>query len=576
MTVHLRPFQLDLERDTYAAWAAGARNVMAVAATGSGKTVFFSKIIRDSAGASCAIAHRQELVSQMSVTLARNGVRHRVIGSATLRRICTRLNIDETGYDHTHPNARCAVAGVDTLVRMDASDPWFKAVSLVVTDEGHHCLTGNKWGAAARMFPNARGLLVTATPMRADGCGLGSHADGIADAMVVAPGMRDLINMGYLTDYRIFAPPSDLDLSAVTVGASGDFSMPKLREATHRSHIVGDVVQSYLKFAGGKLGVTFSVDVESAVEQAQAYRAAGVPAEVVSAKTPDTLRAAILRRFRNRELLQLVNVDLFGEGFDLPAIEVVSMARATQSFSLFSQQFGRALRLMLDPSLQLNWGDFTDSERLAHIARSSKPRAIIIDHVSNVLRHNGPPDRKIIWSLDRREKRSRGTPDDVIPMRVCLNKLDEKTGLPCLQPYERYHVACPFCGFAPVPAGRSSPEMVDGDLQEMDAEVLAALRGDVARVDGAAVLPYSADPSVIGAVKKWHHERQQAQAALREAMAQYGGVHTANGEPLAQAQKRFYLTFGVDVMSAQALGAREAEELRDRITKHFDVSVILF
>ena len=36
----------------------------------------------------------------------------------------------------------------------------------------------------------------------------------------------------------------------------------------------------------------------------------------------------------------LVNVDLFGEGFDLPAIEIVIMARPTASFILYTQQFG--------------------------------------------------------------------------------------------------------------------------------------------------------------------------------------------------------------------------------------------
>lgn len=79
--------------------------------------------------------------------------------------------------------------------------------------------------------------------------------------------------------------------------------------------------------------------------------------------------AAILRRFKARELTVLVNVDLFGEGFDLPATEVVSMARPTMSYALYVQQFSLALRLM-----------------------DGKTEAIIIDHVGNVRRH-GLPDK---------------------------------------------------------------------------------------------------------------------------------------------------------------------------------------
>jgi len=85
--------------------------------------------------------------------------------------------------------------------------------------------------------------------------------------MVLAPSMRDIINMGYLTDYRIFAPPSDLDLTQVAMSqATGDYNADQLRKAVHKSHITGDVVAHYLKLAPGKLGVTFAVDVEAATE----------------------------------------------------------------------------------------------------------------------------------------------------------------------------------------------------------------------------------------------------------------------------------------------------------------------
>src|SRR5882762_8257373 len=141
-------------------------------------------------------------------------------------------------------------------------------------------LRDNKWGKVASMFPNARWLGVTATPNRADGRGLGRHADGLFDTMVHAPSMRELIRMGYLTDYRIFTIPSDVDLTDVPISAGGDFSPEPLRKAVHRSHIVGDVVQHYLRIARGKLGVTFAVDVESATQIAAAFNAAGVKAEV--------------------------------------------------------------------------------------------------------------------------------------------------------------------------------------------------------------------------------------------------------------------------------------------------------
>lgn len=533
MSVILRPYQTLLKRDIYAAWDAGHRNVLAVAATGSGKTTVFSSVIHDHNGPSIAIAHRHELVGQISLALARHGVRHRIIGQQALIRDCVAAHIEHTGRSYYNAVAACGVASVDTLVKMPPETQWFKTVTLWVQDELHHLLAENKWGTAVKLFPNARGLGVTATPVRADGKGLGRNADGLMDTMVFAPSMRDLINDGYLTDYRIFAPPSDLDLSGVAISAGGDYSPDPLRKAVRKSHIIGDVVQHYIRIAPGKLGVTFCTDVESASDVAAAFRQAGVPAETVSAKTPAAVRSAILRRFANGEIKQLTNCDLFSEGFDLPALEVVSMARPTQSFGLYSQQFGRALRVM-----------------------DGKQHAIIIDHVGNVMRH-GVPDAKREWSLDRRERRSRGTPDDVIPVRVCPS---------CTGVYERaaHGMVCPYCGHVAEPASRSMPEMVDGDLYELDAETLERMRG------GIDVPPAShPTPLIQRSLLARHRERADAQAELRGAMAEWGGRRSGetDEETIRRLQREFFVTFGIDVLSAQALGRAEAEALTERIRR---------
>lgn len=567
MTIKLRPYQSDLDRDTNAAWAAGAVDVGANSATGSGKTVFFSHKIQQHNGGSIAVAHRQELVSQISVALARNEVRHRIIGSKSVAKNIVSMHMADGGRSYYDQNARCAAAGVDTLIRMEPHDPLFAQTTLFVQDEAHHSLRDNKWGIARKMFPNAKGLHVSATWMRADGRGLGRHADGFVDTLVNAPMMRDLINMGYLTDYRVLTvKPSDLDLSHVDISsATGDFNAHQLRDATKASkRLIGDVVRHYQEWAPGKLGVTFAVDVEEATKIAVAFRAAGVRAEVVSAKTPDALRMEILRKFRRREVLQLVNVDLFGEGFDLPAIEVVSFARATESWSLYCQQFGRVLRLMIDPSLYPVWDTLTDAQRRAYIAASEKPFGMIIDHVGNVLRHMGPPDKRTVFTLDRRERKG-GTVSDAIPYRTCLNP-DTGKGLPCAWPYERTHKCCPYCGFYPEPANRSGPEFVDGDLIELSPETLARMRGEVARIDGEAVMPGGVDYMVRLAINKRHVERQQAQEALRNAMSWWSGLQDALGRPdLEEKYKRFYFMFGVDTATAQAYNAADAEKLRTKI-----------
>ncbi len=378
--------------------------------------------------------------------------------------------------------------------------------------------------------------------MRADGKGLGRHADGVIDQLVVGPGMRELITRGYLTDYRIFAPPSDIDLSTVRVSqTTGDYNRDGLRVAVHRSHIVGDVVAHYGRIARGRLGVTFAVDVETARNISAQYVAAGVPSEVVHAKTPDAERVRVLERFKRRDLLQLVNVDLFGEGFDLPAIEVVSMARPTQSYGLYAQQFGRGLRIM-----------------------SGKTAAIIIDHVGNVLRH-GLPDSLRTWTLDRRERRGRS--EALERVRVCPV---------CTAVYERFYPACPFCGFRPEPVRRDGPEYVDGDLTELDTATLARMRAGIDRIDRdpdeyRAWLAASGTPGIAQAANmKRHYENQAAQRTLRDAIALWAGYQRAAGRPDSESYRRFYMQFGIDVLNAQALRAREATALESCVKSQID------
>lgn len=573
-----RPYQVEAERAANDAWnKPGIDNVLLVLPTGAGKTVTFSGMMHKEPGASCAVAHRQELVGQISLALAREGVRHRIIAPKGVIKFCVDLQLTKVGASFYDPSAKSAVAGVDTLIRRkdESFRRWAEGISLWVMDEAHHVLRKNKWGKGVAMFPNARGLGVTATPCRADGNGLGRHAEGVFDYMVEGPTMRELINKGYLTDYRIVAPRTeDLDLHAVPVGDGGDYQKKALANAVRKSKLVGDVVKEYKRFAMGQPGVTFATDLEQAQEICDQFNAEGVPAAMVHGGSTAREREEATRELAEGKILNLVNVDLFGEGFDLPAISVVSMARPTKSFSLYTQQFGRALRLMIEAFLMAQWDDFTDEERRAHIAASVKPKALIIDHVGNTDQLAGGhplPDALIQWSLDARERNggSGQAAEDVVPTRTCTNPL-------CLSVYERTHLECPFCGEVPKRAQRSGPEYVDGDLTELDDETLARMRGEVTKLH-KTVQEYSAELIAKRVPEKHRYamecryetklsDNEFTQEALGTAIEWWAGVHRHNGLVDRQIMRKFYYTFGIDVLSAQALESTDALMLADRVT----------
>lgn len=575
----LRDFQADLVQRTYAAWnEPNVFNVMMVAPTGAGKTVMFGHIIRERGTAVCALAHRQELVSQMSLALNRENVPHGILAPKTIQQQIIRLHHETHGYSRYKYNADVRVAGVDTLRNHDSKDRWLPNVGLVIHDEGHHLLRTNKWGKAHAMFPNAKGLAVTAHALRADGCGLGRTASGLIDRLVIGPSCRDLITRGYLTDYDTYCPETDLDFSEVDISpTTGDFVLPQLVAATHKSkHLVGNVVDEYLARAPGKLGVTFAVDIEEAKKIATEYNARGVPAEIITAKTPVNVRGQLMGQFRRRLLLQLVSVDCLGEGVDVPAIEVISMARRTASFQLFSQQLGRSLRTMLEGvsihgrAAWDQWGELTDTERLWCISVSDKKKAIVIDHVGNTVymaQFHGRPCSRQHYSLDDRPARQRPR-NGADSLRSCGK---------CTKPFERALTACPHvpCDWVvPPPAGRALPENVDGDIVLLDPEVIAGMQQAIANIDGPPpdVYPGATGAAIVGN----HFKRQDAQKHLRHVMSCYWGWRQQYlREDLRTAYKRFYLTFEIDVYSACALNAADARALTEKIQDHLQFNNVV-
>ena len=566
----LYDFQADVQGRGFQAWhEPNVFNLLWNVPTGGGKTVLMGDTIQQFNTATCAIAHRQELVSQISLALNRENIPHGILAPKKTQQQIIKLHHDTHGYSRYNYRSDVRVAGVDSLRDYDTKDRWLAQVGLVVQDEAHHVLKANKWGRAMALFPNARGLFLTAHAIRADGCGLGRSASGLVDRLVLGPSCRDLISRGFLTDYDVYWPQSDLDFSDVQISReTGEYIQPQLRAATHRSkQLVGDVVAQYLKYAEGKLGVTFAVDIEDAKKIATAYNAAGVRAEIITSKTPIDVRGKFMRMFRLRQLQQLVSVDCLGEGVDVPAIEVVSMARRTASFQVFAQQLGRALRVMVSDDQARNWATYGDIERLVRIAASAKKKAIVIDHVGNTAyfaQYHGRPCSRQQYDLDDR---------DSMPARRAIDSL--RPCLECAKPYERFLVACPYCGTVPEIATRGLPEQVEGDLVLMDPAAIEALKVNIAQIDGPAP-DVSGLPRVIANTQlARHRDKQFHQATLRHAMTIWGGWRKHLGEEDRVAHRRFYAMFGVDVLTAQALGVADATALELKVRNDLNANGIV-
>jgi superfamily II DNA or RNA helicase len=526
MPIKLRDYQQEAVNKIYDSWNQGNRNVSLVMCTGLGKSVCMSSIALNFDNQHkpvAVVAHRNELVSQMSCHLARVGLYHRIIAPRAVVGQISRKHKIEFGKSFINPSALSAVVGVDTLMaRADSLKNWAQQIALWEVDEQHHITRGNKWGKAVEMFVNARGLGVTATPNRADGQGLGRWVDGVMDDMVLGPSMRWAIENNFLADYEIVCPKSDLNVEDSPLSANGDWSSQTLRKAAKKSRIIGDVVTNYIKYAFGRKAIVFATDVETAEEISRDFNAHNIRAVSLNGKSLPAFREQSLDNFRDGKLQVLVNVDLFDEGFDVPSCDVCIMARPTASLGKFLQQIGRVLR------------------------PAPNKTALIIDHVSNVIRH-GLPDMPREWSLERRQKKAKLTKDpDEIELTVCKK---------CLKPYEKFRTQCPYCGAElPVPESKSRTiEIVAGDLVLLDKATLQRLRQNAMLESPgniAARVAKAAGPIAGKAAANRQMEKIEAQNELKDTIAQWAAIEREKGFNDREIYRRFYLSLGMDVLSA--------------------------
>jgi len=343
------------------------RRVLAVAPTGSGKTATFAYITTNAAAKSrrvYIVAHRQEIVEQISQALDAMGVRHGRIQPG-----------------HVMTSDLVQVAMVQTLARRLALVP---APDLLVVDEAHHGTAGT-WETVCSAWPAARILGVTATPRRMDGRGLGRAFD----EMILGPTMAELIALKFLASYTYLAPPQQVDLSKIKT-RMGDFAIDELAAVMDRAVITGDSVVHYRDHLQGRPAIAFCCSVEHAEHVAAQFTAAGYRAASVDGKLDKAERRDRIAAIGDGRLQVLTSCDLISEGVDVPVVAGAILLCPTKSLGKFLQQVGRCLRPKPDGS-----------------------SAVILDHVGNVQRH-GLPDAIRSWSLDDRKKR-----DVSEPVAVC-------------------------------------------------------------------------------------------------------------------------------------------------------------
>ena len=386
----LRKYQEQFIDDIGYEFGLGRRRICAVAPCGAGKTLVTGWMSRGAALNGKRVlfmVHRQELIDQTSKTFSALGIRHGIIAANA-----------PTDYDLS-----VQIASVQTLVRRLDKVP---RPDFLICDECHHIIAGTYRKIIDHWQPLVLG--VTATPERLGGQGLGD----VFETLVMGPSVKELVEWGNLSPFDYYAPPSKFDPNECHV-RFGEFVQRDIIGQVDDADVIGDVVKYYKELALGKRAICYCVNRAHSEHISQMFISAGIPAQHVDGETPKNIRNQAIEDFRNDKIKILSNAELFGEGFDVPSMEAVILARPTASLALYIQQAMRAMR---------------------HDDDNPDKRAIIIDHVGNVFRH-GLPDEEHEWTLENQKKKRQ---ERTTSIKVCPQ---------CFQAIKSAYQTCPVCGY---------------------------------------------------------------------------------------------------------------------------------
>jgi superfamily II DNA or RNA helicase len=409
------------------------RRQLLVLSTGGGKTItaaFMIEGCRNRKQIAWFVVHRRELAYQTSKAFAEYGIPHGLVASG----------------ERLQPWHAVQIVLIGSLARRMKH---LKAPDLIVPDEAHHARAAG-WERMFAAYPDAWIVGLTATPLRLDGRGLGKHFA----ALVIGPEMRWLIDNGYLSDYRLFAPPPPAGWLDGVRETGGDWNRADLKKAIlGKPQIVGSAIDEYARHCNHMPAIVRAVDVESSQAIAGRFAAAGYRTVHVDGEMSTDDRKNAFSGFESGRYEIMCQVELASEGVDIPGIVAGIDLRPTKSLTYALQFWGRTLRPVFCPGMPKD----SPAARLSAIAMGPKPRAYLLDHVGNSVAHGFPDDPRE-WSLDDKPKKAKPAP--VFTCQACFAS------------YRTRQEVCPECGHIMMGfGGRSRPDEVDGRLQEIsDAE----------------------------------------------------------------------------------------------------------
>jgi len=328
------PFQRQMLDQLQLARLAGDSNTLVVAATGTGKTIVsaldYRRLSQDLERSRLLfIAHRTEILEQ-----SQNVFRH----------VLQDGSFGELWVGGKRPSRWDHVFGsIQSIQASDISQLDPGHFDVVIVDEFHHAAASSYERLLNHVAPKHL-VGLTATPERTDGLDILQWFGG---KITVELRLWDALEQDLLAPFHYYGIHDNTDLAQVS-WRNGAYSSKELTNLYTANDLWTSRVLAELRTKVGDPGAMralgFCVSIGHADFMAKRFNSAGIVARSVTSRTSRAEREEALSNLASGETQILFTVDLFNEGVDVPAIDVILMLRPTESATVFLQQLGRGLR----------------------------------------------------------------------------------------------------------------------------------------------------------------------------------------------------------------------------------------
>lgn len=239
-----------------------------------------------------------------------------------------------------------------------ARNKWYEALpndyfDMILVDEGHHNVA-DTWTRLFAYFDEAKVVSFTATPLRSDG-------QVVAGERVYRFGYARSMIMGFISQIdALFVKPTELTFTVEgetkTLGINEIMKMREkdwfsrgvaTSEECNRSIVNASVQQlHHVRTLGSpRQLIAVACSIRHATQVAALYREHGLRVEVLHSQLREEERGRIEATLRSGVTDVVVQVNILGEGYDLPTLSVAAVFRPYRSLSPYVQFVGRILRL---------------------------------------------------------------------------------------------------------------------------------------------------------------------------------------------------------------------------------------